>query len=139
MQDTDLVIAGKRYGSRLILGTGKYRTLELMKQALIAAQPGMVTVAIRRVDMNDKSSQSFWNFLPEGKNVRRKAIALQLSRQSTGVLNFSLQPYLIMHSGNPDELARDNQPPCRIRKGGRWDLYSTPDLGHRKIGIHTPC
>jgi thiazole synthase len=66
MQDTDLIIAGKRYGSRLILGTGKYRTLELMKQALIAAQPAMVTVAIRRVDMNDKSSQSFWNYLPEG-------------------------------------------------------------------------
>lgn len=66
MQDTKLVIAGKTYTSRLILGTGKYKTFELMKQALTVAEPGMVTVAIRRVDLSDKSSQSFWNFLPEG-------------------------------------------------------------------------
>jgi len=66
MQDTPLTIAGKTYTSRLILGTGKYKTLELMKQALEAAQPAMVTVAIRRVDLSDKSSQSFWNFLPSG-------------------------------------------------------------------------
>jgi thiazole synthase len=66
MSDTPLVIAGTTYKSRLILGTGKYKTFELMKQALIAADPAMVTVAIRRVDLKDKSSQSFWNFLPPG-------------------------------------------------------------------------
>src|SRR5579864_5257706 len=66
MQDAPLVIAGKTYKSRLILGTGKYKTLELMKQALTAADPAMVTVAIRRVDLSDRSSQSFWHFLPEG-------------------------------------------------------------------------
>ena len=66
MQDTPLVIAGQTYPSRLILGTGKYKTYELMRQALAAAQPAMVTVAIRRVDLADKSSQSFWNYLPEG-------------------------------------------------------------------------
>src|SRR5580704_8975739 len=66
MQDSPLIIAGKEYKSRLILGTGKYKTLELMKQALLIADPAMVTVAIRRVDLSDKSSQSFWKFLPEG-------------------------------------------------------------------------
>jgi len=65
-EDTPFIIAGKTYKSRLILGTGKYKTLELMKQALVAADPAMVTVAVRRVDMADKSSQSFWKFLPEG-------------------------------------------------------------------------
>src|SRR5258708_38446388 len=66
MKDTPLVIAGKPYKSRLILGTGKYKTLETMKQVLTLAEPGMVTVAIRRVDLSDKSAQSFWNYLPEG-------------------------------------------------------------------------
>jgi thiazole synthase len=66
MQDTPLVIAGKTYKSHLILGTGKYKTFELMKQALTVSECAMVTVAVRRVDMNDKSSQSFWKFLPEG-------------------------------------------------------------------------
>jgi thiazole synthase len=64
LSDTSLTIAGKTYRSRLILGTGKYKSLDLMKEALTAAQPGMVTVAVRRVDLSDKSSQSFWNFLP---------------------------------------------------------------------------
>lgn len=66
MTDTPLVIAGKTYGSRLILGTGKYKTFDVMKQALEAAEPAMVTVAVRRVDLSDKSTQSFWNFLPKG-------------------------------------------------------------------------
>src|ERR1039458_9079914 len=66
LQDSPLVIAGKTYKSRLILGTGKYKTLELMNQALLAADPAMVTVAVRRVNMADKTSQSFWKFLPEG-------------------------------------------------------------------------
>src|SRR5882672_6831257 len=65
-QDSPFIIAGRTYHSRLILGTGKYKTLELMKAALEAAAPAMVTVAIRRVDLSDKSSRSFWNFLPEG-------------------------------------------------------------------------
>src|SRR5438552_3590859 len=65
-QDAPLVIAGKTYSSRLILGTGKYKTFELMKEALEAAAPAMVTVAVRRVDLDDKSSRSFWNFLPDG-------------------------------------------------------------------------
>jgi thiazole synthase len=65
-QDVPFVIAGKTYKSRLILGTGKYKTLDLMKQALVAAGPAMVTVAVRRVDLTDQSSQSFWTFLPEG-------------------------------------------------------------------------
>lgn len=64
--DTPFIIAGKTYKSRLILGTGKYKTFELMREALEVADPGMVTVAIRRVDLADKSSQSFWNFLPKG-------------------------------------------------------------------------
>ncbi len=66
MSDKPLVIAGRTYGSRLILGTGKYKTFQLMHDALTAAQAAMVTIAVRRVDLSDKSSQSFWNFLPKG-------------------------------------------------------------------------
>lgn len=64
--DTPLVIAGKSYRSRLILGTGKYKSLDLMREALAASEAAMVTVAIRRVDLNDRSSTSFWNYLPKG-------------------------------------------------------------------------
>ncbi len=61
-----LVIAGKTYTSRLITGTGKYKTLSLMKEALEASGSEMVTVAVRRVDLGDKAPQSFFEHLPKG-------------------------------------------------------------------------
>jgi len=69
ISDKPLVIAGKTYSSRLILGTGKYKTLELMKAALEASECAMVTVALRRVDLKDRSAQSFWNYLPKGMPI----------------------------------------------------------------------
>src|SRR5882672_3176184 len=54
--------------SRLILGTGKYKSLELMKQCLEISGTAMVTVAVRRVNLQDRSENSFWNALP--KNIQ---------------------------------------------------------------------
>ncbi|HVO32893.1 MAG TPA: thiazole synthase, partial [Elusimicrobiota bacterium] len=42
MDDSPLIIAGVTYRSRLILGTGKYKTLDQMRDALTAAEPAMV-------------------------------------------------------------------------------------------------
>ncbi|HSH46263.1 MAG TPA: thiazole synthase [Longimicrobiales bacterium] len=47
-----LVIAGREFGSRLIVGTGKYRTNEEMVRAIDASGADMVTVAVRRVDLD---------------------------------------------------------------------------------------
>ena len=52
MQD-DLIIAGKRIRSRLILGTGKYSSPELCLAALEASGAEIVTVAIRRLDLDN--------------------------------------------------------------------------------------
>ena len=57
MQDT-FRIAGREFKSRLILGTGKFASNEQMKSAFAAAEIDMVTVAVRRVDLNDKSGAS---------------------------------------------------------------------------------
>jgi thiazole synthase len=64
MNDKPLIIGGKTYRSRLIVGTGKYKTLPVMRQALIASGAEMVTVAIRRVNLNDRSPDSFWSHIP---------------------------------------------------------------------------
>jgi thiazole synthase len=45
-----LTIAGREFGSRLILGTGGFPSLELLAAAIEATQTEMVTVALRRVD-----------------------------------------------------------------------------------------
>ncbi len=50
-----LVIGGRTFGSRLILGTGKYRTNDEMMRALRASGTEMVTVAVRRVELNPEA------------------------------------------------------------------------------------
>jgi thiazole synthase len=49
-----LIIAGREFGSRLILGTGKFSAPEAMRDALAASGTGMVTVALRRADLSGK-------------------------------------------------------------------------------------
>ena len=51
MHDTPLVFAGKEFHSRLIVGTGKYPSLELMREAIEASGAQIVTVAVRRVNL----------------------------------------------------------------------------------------
>jgi thiazole synthase len=48
-QDSPLIIAGKTFHSRLMTGTGKYRSIEEMQQSVEASGCQIVTVAIRRV------------------------------------------------------------------------------------------
>src|SRR5918912_1004206 len=55
-------IAGRAFTSRLIIGTGKYRSYEEMKAAHRASGAEMVTVAVRRVPL-DRSSESFLDHL----------------------------------------------------------------------------
>lgn len=69
MNDKPFIIAGKEYRSRLIVGTGKYKTLALMKEAHAASGAEMVTVAIRRVNLADRSPESFYQALSKGITI----------------------------------------------------------------------
>src|SRR5712692_4314282 len=51
MYDTPLVIGGKEFTSRLIVGTGKYGSLDVMRQAHEESGAEIITVAIRRVSL----------------------------------------------------------------------------------------
>jgi thiazole synthase len=62
MQDP-LVIAGRSFASRLIVGTGKYKDVELTERAIDASGASVVTVALRRVDLSDRSSGSLMTLL----------------------------------------------------------------------------
>ena len=57
-----LNIAGRAFNSRLIIGTGKYRSYEQMRAAHAASGAELVTVAVRRVPL-DRSSESFLDHL----------------------------------------------------------------------------
>lgn len=58
----ELHIAGRTFKSRLIVGTGKYRSFEEMKAAHLASGAEIVTVAVRRVPL-DRSEESFLDHL----------------------------------------------------------------------------
>lgn len=58
VQDTPLTIAGKTFGSRLMLGTGKYRNSAEMNAAFEASGTEIITVALRRIDFDDPASRS---------------------------------------------------------------------------------
>lgn len=56
--DQPLVIGGKQFESRLLLGTGKYRTHEEMIGAFESSGTQIITVALRRIDFDDPASRS---------------------------------------------------------------------------------
>jgi thiazole synthase len=58
-----LVIAGKTFRSRLIVGTGKYSSHAVMAQAHEASGAEMVTVAVRRVNISDRSKESLLDYI----------------------------------------------------------------------------
>jgi thiazole synthase len=63
MSDTPLVIAGRSFGSRLIVGTGKYPSHPVMAQAHAASGAEMATVAVRRVNISDRSRESLLDYI----------------------------------------------------------------------------
>ncbi len=58
MDDDLLTIAGKTFRSRLIVGTGKYASHDVMRRAHDASGAEMVTVAVRRVDLDARDGSS---------------------------------------------------------------------------------
>ena len=59
----DLVIADKTFKSRLIVGTGRYRTMEEMVDAIEASGTEMVTVAIRRLDLDNPAEKTILDYI----------------------------------------------------------------------------
>jgi len=62
-----LVIGGKTFRSRLIVGTGKYPSHSVMADAHRAAGADMVTVAVRRVNLHDRSKESLIDYIDREK------------------------------------------------------------------------
>jgi thiazole synthase len=56
------IIAGREFGSRLIVGTGKYKSGQETARAIAASGAEMVTVAVRRVNL-DRSKESLLDFI----------------------------------------------------------------------------
>jgi len=67
MPDSPFVIAGRTFTSRLIIGTGKYSSHAVMARAHEASGADMVTVAVRRVNVSDRSRESLLDYIDSNK------------------------------------------------------------------------
>jgi thiazole synthase len=63
IEDTRLSVAGKQLASRIILGTGKYDSNELMRDSLSASGSDCVTVAVRREKLYDRQGKNLLDFI----------------------------------------------------------------------------
>ncbi|MFI3296163.1 MAG: thiazole synthase [bacterium] len=108
-----LIIAGREFNSRLFLGTGKFPNNEIMRESIIASATEMVTVAMRRVELNNESDDMLQHItaphiqlLPNTSGVRNAEEAIfaaQLSREAFGTnwLKLEIHP-------NPRHLLPDS-------------------------------
>src|SRR5712691_7954271 len=67
MQNDVLRIAGREFRSRLIVGTGKYRSFPEMARAHEASGAEIVTVAVRRANLTDRSKESLLDYIDRSK------------------------------------------------------------------------
>ncbi len=88
MTDDPLVIAGRCFESRLLIGTGKFPSAEALRDALAASKAEIVTVAMRRADLSKPESDSVLSvvdpskylILPNTSGARTAAEAVRLAR-----------------------------------------------------------
>src|ERR1700749_2031648 len=62
-----LVFAGRAFASRLLIGTGKYRSFQEMARCHAASGAEVVTVAVRRVNLTDRSKESLLDYIDRAK------------------------------------------------------------------------
>src|SRR3569623_70823 len=62
-----LIVAGRTFRSRLLIGTGKYRSFQEMARCHAASGAEVVTVAVRRVNLTDRSKESLLDYIDREK------------------------------------------------------------------------
>jgi thiazole synthase len=137
VNDTPLIVAGKTLKSRLIVGTGKYKTLPLMREALEASGADMVTVAIRRVDLGDKSPDSFWKHLPPAMAILPNTAgcytaedAVRVSRLAREALETDLVKLEVLGDAKtlwPDVTATLKATETLVKEGFKVMVYTSDD------------
>lgn len=92
--NTKLTIAGKSFRSRLLIGTGKFSSSQVMQETVLASESQLVTVALKRVDLENEQHSILQgldhdqiSLLPNTSGVRNAeeaVFAAQLAREALG-------------------------------------------------------
>lgn len=89
-----LIIGGREFSSRLFVGTGKFRSNEMMEAAIKASGTQMVTVAMKRIDMDNREDEMLHHIMHDGiqllpntsgvRDAKEAVLAAQLAREAFG-------------------------------------------------------
>ena len=133
-----LIIAGREFNSRLFLGTGKFNSNEQMEQSILASGTEMVTVAMKRIELDDKEDDMLRHIihphiqlLPNTSGVRNAeeaVFAAQMAREAFGTnwLKLEIHPdprYLL-----PDSVGKTGLRSFALLPG-RPNTLQTPGRG----------
>ncbi|HQP92074.1 MAG TPA: thiazole synthase [Candidatus Omnitrophota bacterium] len=137
----DLIIAGQKIKSRFFLGTGKFSSYELMRDAIIASEAHIVTVALRRIDPHSKK-ENILDFIPEGcilmantSGARNAEEAVRIARLSRAL---GAGPWIkieVIHDNEyllPDNLETIKACEILAKEGFIVMPYMNPDLADAK-------
>jgi thiazole synthase len=99
MADDPLIIAGRHFCSRLMVGTGKFPSAEALNEALQSSRAEIVTVALRRVDLSKRENDSILSvldpskylILPNTSGARTADEAVRLAMMARGM---GLEPWI---------------------------------------------
>ena len=84
-----LIIAGKEFNSRLFLGTGKFGSLNTMKKAIIASSSQLVTMALKRVKLNDAEDEFLKNLKIENVNLLPNTSGVRNAKEAIFAANLA--------------------------------------------------
>jgi thiazole synthase len=141
-------IAGREFGSRLIVGTGKYRSFDEMKAAHRASGAEVVTVAVRRVPL-DRKTESFLDhldpaltILPNTAGCYTAEEAIRTARLARAALQTDLIKLEVI--GDQTTLFPDNEQTLEaarvlVREGFSVLPYFTDDLIMAKKLLDAGC
>ena len=111
--DTTLRIGNYELASRLIVGTGKYPSLDIMQQAHEASGTSMITVAIRRINLDDPTGKTMLDYIDRTKytilpntagcyTAKDAVLTAQLARELLGTDLIKLEVIGDPHTLYPD-------------------------------------
>lgn len=146
-----LIIAGKSYGSRLLVGTGKYKDMQQTHDAIAASGAEIVTVALRRVDLGARDAGSLqealaplnMTYLPNTAGCYTAAEAvrtLRLARELGGWNLVKLEVIGDKQSLYPDVIETLEATKLLVADGFDVMVYTTDDpLMARKLEDAGAC
>lgn len=136
-------LAGKKFTSRLLVGTGRYENFNIAKQAIEASGAEIVTVALRRVNLLDKNSASItdyikpseYTYLPNSAGCYTADEAVRTLRLAKATGNWNLVKLEVI--GDKASLLPDMKETIKAAKilvteGFDVMVYCTDDLHYAK-------